>query len=642
MRTAVEEMAGTLRRRGPDDADAWVDPEAGVAFGHQRLSIIDLSSSGRQPMVSRSGRYVVTYNGEIYNFGELRDQLSSKGERFRGTSDTEVMLAAFEQWGVPGALVRMNGMFAFGLWDRRDRKLTIARDRIGEKPLYYGWSGRTFLFGSELKALRAHPRFAFEIDRRVLALFLRHDWVPAPYSIYAGIFKLPPGTLLSVAPGGPSGSAEPSAYWSLGDVAAAGANERRRELPLEHATEELESLLSKAVADRMYADVPIGAFLSGGIDSSTIVALMQAQSPRPVRTFTIGFSDPTYDESAAASAVAHHLGTDHTELRVTPLEVLDVVPSLPAMYDEPFADPSQIPTFLVSRMARKDVTVSLSGDGGDELFGGYNKYFWCEPIWRRIGWAPLSARRLASDVLGAVPPRVWNRAFDTFSPLLPPRARVRMPSNKVQKLADVLTASGLGEMHFLLASRWKDPASVVIGGTEAPSPVVEQRLRSQLTDPIEQMMYADATTSLPDDMLVKVDRATMAVSLEARVPFLDHRVIELAWRLPLAMKVREGQGKWLLRQVLYRYVPPELVERPKMGFDLPIDTWLRGPLRSWAEGLLDPARLRREGFFRAEPIRRVWNEHRSGRRDWQYHLWNVLMFQAWWEAEQASSLSAVA
>ena len=627
----VHQMTGALRHRGPDDDGSWVDAEAGVALGHRRLSVIDLSVHGRQPMISSTERYVLTYNGEIYNFGEIRDQLETAGHKFRGRSDTEVMLSAIERWGLTKSLGTLNGMFAFALWDRATQELHLARDRLGEKPLYYGWAGSTFLFGSELKSLRSHPAFSAEVDRGALALYLRHNAVPAPHSIYTGICKLRPGTTMTVTARDRGSLPAPQPFWSLRDAVEQGLRAPLDGTPAD-AVDELQRLLTDAVGIRMHADVPLGAFLSGGIDSSLVVALMQAQSPRPVRTFTIGFEDAAYDESTDAARVARHLGTDHLELRVTPGDALDVIPLLPDLYDEPFGDCSQIPTYLVSRLARKDVTVALSGDGGDELFGGYNRYTWCQPIWNTVRWLPRPLRVTGAALLTAVPPRSWDSLFRRMAPALPGRFRVRMPSTKVKKLAEVLPASSIDDMYVKLSSHWKDPAAVVLGAREPRTLFTDPTEWPAFADPAERMMYVDAMTYLPDDILTKLDRASMGVSLEARVPFLDHRVVEFAWRIPLGVKISAGEGKWALRQVLHRYVPPDLVERPKMGFGLPIDEWLRGPLRGWAEALLNDARLRREGFFDPTPVRAMWSEHVEGTHDWQYQLWDVLMFQAWLEA----------
>lgn len=627
-------MASTIAHRGPDDTGLWVDGAAGVTLGHRRLSILDLSPAGHQPMVSASGRYVIAFNGEIYNHFDLRTELEKAGAGgtapilWRGHSDTETLLAGFERWGMEATLKKSVGMFAIALWDRESRTLSLARDRLGEKPLYYGWQGETFLFGSELKALKAHPAFRAEIDRGALTLFLRHNTIPSPYSIYQGIHKLPPGTYLQLHAG--HNELQPVAYWSARSVAEAGQRNLFRGSDAEAAAE-LERLLGQAVGGQMMADVPLGAFLSGGIDSTTVVALMQAQSARPVKTFTIGFNEVGYNEAEHAHAVARHLGCEHTELYVTPQDAIDVIPSLATIYDEPFADSSQIPTCLVSRLARQHVTVSLSGDGGDELFGGYNRYFWAQNIWRRLGWMPMSVRSAFAGMLTTLPPTVWNSAFRKFDRLLPARLRYANPGDKLHKLADILSVRKPEEIYWGLISHWKHPARIVKGATEPLTVLNDSRGWADVADLTHRMMYLDTVTYLPDDILTKIDRAAMSVSLETRVPLLDHRVFEFAWTLPLAMKVRDGQSKWLMRQLLYKHVPRELIERPKMGFGVPIDHWLRGPLKDWAAALIEPARLTREGFLDPAPIQRKWAEHQAGTRNWSYYLWDVLMFQQWQE-----------
>jgi len=630
----VRRMSDAITHRGPDDAGVWVDEAAGVALAHRRLSILDLSPAGHQPMASNGGRYVIVFNGEIYNHLELREALA--GIAWRGHSDTETLLAAFEAWGIELTLKKCVGMFALALWDRETRSLTLARDRMGEKPLYYGWQGDVFLFGSELKALRAHPAFCGEIDRNVLALYLRHNYVPAPYSIYKGIFKLPPGSWLTLPADAPVAvSPAPSRdglktfYWRARDAAEAGV---RRDLDDDAAINELDTLLRRAVGGQMVADVPLGAFLSGGIDSSTVVTLMQAQSKRPVQTFTIGFHEAGYNEAEHAHAVAAHLGTEHTELYVTAEQAMAVIPRLPALYDEPFADSSQIPTLLVSELARRHVTVSLSGDGGDELFGGYNRYMWASRIWRSLGWAPRPLRAALAGVLTSLPPTAWNGVFSGLSLFLPKRWRYANPGDKLHKLAGILAVRSPEEIYLALVSHWQQPANIVIGATEPATVLTDARQWADVPDFESRMMYLDQMTYLPDDILTKVDRAAMGVSLETRVPLIDHRVVEFAWQLPLSMKIRHGQTKWLLRQVLYRYVPREFIERPKMGFGIPLDVWLRGPLRDWAEALLGESRLRQEGYFHPGPIRQKWAEHLSGQRNWAYYLWDVLMFQAWLES----------
>jgi asparagine synthase (glutamine-hydrolysing) len=627
MQRVVQQMSQTLLHRGPDDGGIWVDAEEGIALGHRRLSILDLSPEGHQPMHSASSRYVIVFNGEIYNFLELRQELNTLGHRFRGHSDTEVMLASFSQWGVERAVQRFNGMFAFALWDRQERVLHLGRDRLGEKPLYYGCLGQTFFFGSELKALKAHPRFQAEINRDALALYVRHNCIPAPYSIYQGIYKLPPGTIL---PWKGFGELIPMPYWSVQEAAEKGVAN-----PFDgseaDAVAKLEALLQEAVALRMVADVPLGAFLSGGIDSSTVVALMQAQSNQPVKTFSIGFYEDSYNEAKDAKAVAQHLGCDHTELYVTPEEAISVIPKLPTLYDEPFSDYSQIPTFLVSQLAKQQVTVSLSGDGGDELFGGYNRHFWGRSIWKKIGWMPQSLRQVAAHSLTTLSPQTWDRLFAGFSSLLPTKLRQRVPGDKLHKLAEILAVDSPDSMYRGLVSHWKEPESLVLGSLEPPTTLTDPKKWAKLRDFTERMIFLDTVTYLPDDILTKVDRASMGASLEARVPYLDHRLVEFAWQIPLQMKIRNGQGKWLLRQVLYNYVPQKLIERPKMGFGIPIDDWLRDPLRDWAEALLDEKRLREEGFFNPQLIREKWAEHLAGHHNWQYYLWDVLMFQTWLE-----------
>ncbi|MDR7994259.1 asparagine synthase (glutamine-hydrolyzing) [Thermosynechococcus sp. TG252] len=632
--TIAHRMADTLIHRGPDDAGVWVDETVGIALAHRRLAILDLSPAGHQPMVSPSERFVIAFNGEIYNHLALRKELekTDAGSAYwRGYSDTETLLAACEAWGVEEALKRSVGMFALALWDRKTRTLTLARDRMGEKPLYYGWVKGTLVFGSELKAIRTFPGFDHSIERRALALLLRYNYIPTPWSIYEGIWKLPPGCYVQFAAGSlPIGSrGDIRTYWSLRKVAQWGLHHPFKG-SAQDAIDELEGLVRSAVAGQMVADVPLGAFLSGGIDSSTVVALMQAQSPQPVKTFTIGFHEGDYNEAEHAKAVARHLGTEHTELYVTPKDAMAVIPRLPALYDEPFADSSQIPTFLVSELTRQQVTVSLSGDGGDELFGGYTRYFWTRRLWRRLAMVPRPLRQLAASGVRALSPAAWNRLYEFAAPLLPHRLRFRLPGDKLHKAARLFSVRRPEEIYLRLVSHWESPTEIVLGVTaEPPTPLTDPDAWLEDCDFEQHMLYLDSITYLPDDILVKVDRAAMGVSLETRVPLLDHRVVEFAWQLPLAMKIRGGQSKWLLRQVLYRYVPKELIERPKMGFGVPIEHWLRGPLREWAEDLLSEARLKREGFLAPAPIRQRWQEHLCGQRNWVHYLWDVLMWQAW-------------
>ncbi|MBA2670643.1 MAG: asparagine synthase (glutamine-hydrolyzing), partial [Gemmatimonadetes bacterium] len=624
----------------------WEDEGEGVALSHRRLAVLDLSPSGHQPMISASGRYVIVFNGEIYNFRELRNEL--KGSyHFDGTSDTEVMLAAIEAYGLVAAVRRFVGMFAFALWDRETKQLHLVRDRVGIKPLYYGVMGGTLVFGSELNALRAHPGFTGEIDRESLCLLLQHNCIPAPHSIFRGIRKLLPGTILSMrSPEDLVRGVGPVPYWSARDVAASGLQEPFA-VSDEEAITALDKLLREAVGSRMVADVPLGAFLSGGVDSSLVVALMQAQSNRPVKTFSIGSPDQQYDEAQYASAVAAHIGTDHTELYVTPEDALAVIPMLPTIYDEPFADSSQIPTYLVSRLARQEVTVSLSGDGGDELFGGYNRHVWGSRVWNSIRRVPLPLRQAAGRFVEGTSPASWDRFYRVLEPVIPAGLRQQMFGYKVHKLAGIVSSESPEALYGRVSSHSLDPRSLVLDVPELHEPMMPGD-SERGWDFTSQMMYRDLVTYLPDDILTKLDRASMAVSLEARVPLLDHRVIEFAWRVPMHQKIRNGQSKWLLREVLYRHVPRSLIERPKAGFGIPLDSWLRGPLRDWAESLLEPTRLRDEGYFDPAPIRAKWEQHLSGRSSWQYHLWDVLMFQAWLEAERdggtspADPLTAVA
>ena len=624
------EMADALAHRGPDDSGRWVDPDGRVAFGHRRLSVVDLSPAGHQPMVSADERWVLVDNGEIYNHPVLRRRLESEGLHFRGTSDTEVLLGAVQRWGVDAALELVEGMFALALWDRRDQRLHLARDRFGEKPLYYGWVGGQLAFASELKSFSRIPGFSPELDRESVALFLRHNCIPAPHTIYRGIAKLAPGETVTfdreVRPGP---LPPPRPYWSaleaVEDALRRPLHERGTDL-----VDRVEHVLSTSVADRMLADVPVGAFLSGGIDSSLIVALMQQHSARPVRTFTVGFADRAFDESQEAAAVAAHLGTEHTELRLTDADATAVIPELPEIWDEPFADTSQIAVLLVSRLARSQVTVSLSGDAGDELFAGYNRHAWLDRIWKGAARVPDPVRRLAGSTLTHLPPALVDGAARVTG-LLPSRYRVRNPSTKVAKLGKVLAAPGPEEAYLALVSHWDRPDAVALGSTAGATVASEPARWPALPSITEQMLWLDLVGYLPDDILVKVDRAAMAVSLETRVPFLDREVFDLAWRLPLDAKLRGGTTKWILREVLHRHVPPAIVDRPKMGFGLPIGTWLRGPLRGWAEDLLGESRLRREGVFDPAPVRAAWSEHLSGRRDLGYELWDVLAFESWLE-----------
>lgn len=616
----VRGMAATLHHRGPDEGGVWAEAEAGVALGHRRLSIVDLSPAGRQPMISASGRFVICYNGEVFNAGELKAAIGSSQPAWRGHSDTEVLLEASEALGVEAAVAKAVGMFAYALFDRSTRELWLVRDRLGKKPLYWSKTGDTFLFGSELRALRAHPAFKPEIDRDALAGYIRRGYYLQPRTVYGNVRQLEPGTILRLAA---DGSICTAPYWTLRE-----AIERARSAPFagtpEEAVARLEALLSDAVARRVVADVPVGAFLSGGYDSSTVVALMQAASSTRVRTFSIGFAEADYNEAPQAAAVARHLGTDHTELIVTAAEAREVIPRLPGIYDEPFADSSQIPTFLVSQLARRHVTVALSGDGGDELFAGYNRYAQGASVLRLFANLPAPARKAAAGMLEAVSAESWDR----IAGVVPRSVRPRTPGDKLHKLAGVLKRDER-ESYLELTSQWSEPERIVLGAHEPRWQIDETWLPALLPDAVERMQYLDAVSYLPGDILTKVDRASMAVSLEARTPILDHRVAELAWSMPLDLKIRNGEPKWVMRQVLYKHVPRALVDRPKSGFGIPVGAWLRGPLRDWAEDLLDEKRLREAGLFDPAPIRARWAEHSGGHRNWQHSLWNVLMFEAW-------------
>lgn len=621
-------MTDAIAYRGPDDAGAWT--EGGLVLGHRRLSVLDLSAAGHQPMHSADGRHVIVFNGEIYNHQTLRRELEVQGlaPAWRGSSDTETLLACLNAWGLKQALQKTAGMFALAVWDRKSRTLSLARDRMGEKPLYWGWQRGVLLFGSELAALKVHRAFAARVDRDSLALLLRFGYIPAPHSIYEAIHKLRPGHFLTIPLNGASTSAEPQAYWRLNDAVTRGLAHPIQGTQAQ-IIDTLEARLSASIKDQMLSDVPLGAFLSGGIDSSTVVALMQAQSPRPIKTFTVGTNDSADDEADRARAVARHLGTDHTELRIKPTDALNVIPKLPGIYSEPLAADSQIPIFLISQLARQKVTVVLSGDGGDELFGGYNRYLTARRIWRCTQHMPAAARQVLVHILRALPPAAWDRAFETIRPLLPRAMRVAIPGTKAQKLANVLEITDEKAYFYRLSSHWVDPHRVVKGSDESETPLTDDRCWPS-TDSFEHWMMAmDAQTYLPGEVLAKIDRAAMANSLETRVPMLDHRVVELAWRIPLSMKIHQGTGKWLLRQILFRHVPRTLVEHPKTGFGIPIDHWLRGALRDWAESLLSENCLNSGGYFHAAPIRTLWQQHLSGKYNWQYQLWPILMFQAW-------------
>ena len=617
-RSVVTRMTRQLAHRGPDDEGVWTDPATGMALGHRRLAILDLSPLGHQPMLSQTGRYVLALNGEVYNFAGLRAELQSDGSApdFRGGSDTEVLLACVERWGLEASLRRFNGMFALALWDRQERRLYLARDRLGEKPLYYGWAGTAFLFASELKAFRAHPQFPAEIDRGVLPLYFRHNYIPGPHSIYRGVCKLPPGGWLEMGTATPGAEPVVRTYWSAREIVQQGTEAPFRGTGQEAITE-LQTRLLRTVSSRMIADVPLGAFLSGGIDSSLIVALMQAASTRPVKTFTAAFEDPAYNEAHHARAVARHLRTDHTELPVTPSDAIALIPRLADVYDEPFADASQIPTMLICALARRFVTVALTGDGGDESFGGYARYFWHASLWRLLVRLPGPAKRALSLLLNHVPAG------------LPAWFRQRNPRENLHRLQTIVRNGHPETIYQELISIWPDPWKLVRDCPGARPASLDPPAWTSGVDPILQLMLLDTTGYLPDDILVKLDRASMHVALEARAPLLDHEIFQFAAALPMSIKVGGRPGKRALRQVLYKYVPKRLVDRPKAGFAVPLDDWLRGRLRPWAEDLLHPARLAAEGFLDPATVERKWTEHLSGRCNWMYPLWGILMFQSW-------------
>lgn len=629
-------MATALSHRGPDASDKWLNHDRVVGFAHTRLSIQDLSEAGKQPMTSASGRYVITYNGEVYNAPTLRKQLQKHQHHFRGHSDTEAILAAVEEYGLEKAVQQFIGMFAFALWDKQDKTIHLVRDRLGIKPLYYGWQDNIFFFASEIKSIRKIPGFSQQIDRNSLSAYLRFNYVPTPYSIYENVHKLKPGNILTLKQSDVDNrNAQTREYWSIyEDYTATSARENQLD-PSEETTR-LESLLKNSVSLRMLSDVPLGAFLSGGVDSSAIVALMQAQSSKPIKTFTIGFSEQNYNEAEHARKVAEHLKTDHTELYLSPKDAMDVIPLLPDLYDEPFADSSQIPTYLVSKLASEHVTVCLSGDGGDELFSGYNRHEWAQTSWDSFRNIPPGIRKFTSKSITSFSPLAYDQIYNALKFLLPTKLRFASPGDKLHKLANIITAENPEMIYRKLVSQWDTPTDIVINAHEPTSQIDNVQKSSAIKNISQRMMYLDTITYLPDDILTKVDRASMGVGLEARVPLIDHRLVEYAAGLPMSMKLRNKQSKWLLRQVLYKYVPKELIERPKMGFAIPLDQWYRTSLRGWCESLLSEERIRNEGFFHPEPIQKMWKEHLSGKRNWHLHLWSILMFQSWLDAQRTT------
>jgi asparagine synthase (glutamine-hydrolysing) len=625
VKNVTKNMGSAIIHRGPDDSGIWLDVESQVAFSHQRLSVLDLSFHGSQPMASLSGRYVIVFNGEIYNHHNIRKKLHNYV--FRGNSDTETILAGIEAWGLDKLLTQLEGMYAFAVWDKEGGLLTLVRDRIGEKPLYYGWQDGVFLFGSDLESFKRHPNFKSKVDRNSISLMLSYGYIPAPHSIYQGISKLLPGCSLSISMLNPEPNIE--SYWSAIDVAKSGV-----QTPFSgtahDAVDKLESLLMNSVGSQMLSDVPLGAFLSGGIDSSLIVSLMQAQSNRPIQTFSIGFNDKNYNEAIYAKKVAQHLGTNHTELYVDYKDIVNVIPRLPLIYSEPFSDSSQVPTFLVSQLAKKHVTVALTGDAGDELFCGYNRYQITNKLWRKIKILPVPLRALIARALMSISPANW----DKYTAHIPFFNAYNKIGDKLHKGARVLTSNSINELYMGLVSNFQNPGSIVINDGNVPTTLFDKKIILNEFDGVQQMMALDLISYLPDDILTKVDRAAMSVSLETRVPFLDKSVVEFAWSLPQSIKLKNGYTKWPLRELLSHYLPNEMIDRPKMGFGMPIDTWLRGPLRDWAEDLLSEDRLLREGYFHPLPIRKIWKEHLSGKYNHKNKLWNILMFQAWLCANQ--------
>ncbi len=620
-------MTNALIHRGPDAIGTWGDPDAGIALGHRRLSVLDLSCLGDQPMISPSGRYQIAFNGEIYNFRELRNELVQAGVGFRGTSDTEVLLAGFDEWGIEATIQRSVGMFAFAVWDTRSRQLCLGRDRFGEKPLYCAWFGNSFVFASELKSCQLHPGWHSRINRDALSLYMRHGYVPGPYTIFESAQKVLPGELWWIDPAQPN-TIRPEPYWSVESSVVESLNDPFRGT-YNDAVSAIDTQLRETLSQQMISDVPLGAFLSGGIDSSLIVAMMQTLSDQRIKTFTMGFDDAKYDESSAAQAIADHIGTAHTMVQVTAKDALEVIPSLPFIYDEPFADSSQIPTALVARIARSAVTVALSGDGGDELFGGYSRYRWAELLWKKMDRLPVSMRKAVAGAIRMLPPERWNALVLSGRAPIPQRLRDPMAGDKLYKIAELFTERTSRSLYRQLVSLWTNPEALVLRSSETPTALTSRSIPASISGFTEQMMYLDAQSYLPDDILVKVDRSAMSVSLETRSPYLDHRLFHLAWRLPFEYKVSEGLGKRVIRDVLAQYIPQSMFDRPKQGFSVPVAQWLRGPLREWAEDLLEPNQLASQGYLDVAQVRAIWSEHLSGHRNWQARLWSVLMFQSW-------------
>ncbi len=630
-REQLSKMAVTISNRGPDDSGFWHDQEKGIGFAHRRLSIIDLTTSGKQPMESYSGRYVIVFNGEVYNYKELKKDLENENIQWQGSSDTEVMLAAIDCWGLETAVRRFNGMFAFALWDKKKCILSLCRDRLGIKPLYYAKIRKGLLFASEIKAIKAHSDYRAEININALGSYLRYNYIPAPDTIFKNTWKLKPGNMIHFSCFDIKNNVIKSSecYWDIKGIAYANQKSSFKGTDKD-AIDELDVLLNDSVKKRMISDVPLGAFLSGGIDSSTVVSIMQAQSTQKINTFSIGFDEDGYNEAGYAKKVASYLGTNHTELYLSQKDAIEVIPKLPNLYDEPFSDASQVPTFLVSKLAKQHVTVSLSGDGGDELFGGYNRHFLISTIWGKIGKINPAVRKFVAEFLQRLSPVQLNELMYKFNKIIPLNKRIDRAGDKISKFSEILHLKTPEAIYESLCSNWKNPASVLVGA-ESRTELGKMRTDIEFFDISHKTMFWDLITYLPDDILTKVDRATMGVSLEGRVPILDHRIVEFAWRLPLEMKIRKNRGKWILRKVLDKYLPKQYTDRPKFGFGIPIDTWLRKDLRDWAENLLNRKKLDSEGFFNTDIIRTVWKEHLSEKKNQQYQLWNILMFQSWIE-----------
>tara|TARA_B110000902_G_scaffold259270_1_gene330315 strand:- start:242 stop:2194 length:1953 start_codon:yes stop_codon:yes gene_type:complete len=632
MPSILSSMSSEIYHRGPDSDGTWLDNDLGIGLAHRRLSIQDLTSSGHQPMLSQSGRFVLIYNGEVYNFRDIRKELTALNVKFKGLSDTEVILSAIEVWGIDSALMKFNGMFSFALWDRQNKELTIARDRMGEKPLYYGTVKGVFLFGSELKALKKHPSWTGSIDRDALSTYMRFSFVPTPYCIYKGINKLKGGHYKVINFSNGTMNEREVCYWSHKSTAKEGVNNPFTDIKSTSST--LDSLLNNSINEQLVADVPVGSFLSGGIDSSLVVAIMQNQSNKPINSFSIGFDESGYNEAHHAKKVARYIGTNHNELYVSGEDARETIPYLPSIYDEPFADESQIPTYLVSKLAKENVTVSLSGDGGDELFGGYNRYTKGASLYSSLSHIPKPLKKILSKGITSLNVRGWDKIYNCMLPKLSNANEEYKIGDKLHKLAKVIDAESIEGMYKGLVSHWDFPNDVVLNGKEYPSVIDDVNLLSEFEGNVETMMFLDQILYMSDGILTKVDRAAMSVSLETRVPLLDRNIVEFSWKVPLSMKIRDGKGKWILRELLYQYVPKDLIERPKMGFSIPIAEWLRGPLSEWAEELLSEKRLMSDGFFNVEEIRTIWIEHKLGIENRQQKIWNVLMFQSWFDSQK--------